>query len=117
MEEQEAWLRGVTGYSFNSSFEQNVNVEFDDCGLQEMYENILEGNIARLEVLLGECQNLESINTQNGKGMTLLHYACDKSDPEMVRILLHVGTDPNVVDKIGRTPLHWTLEGSKLYFN
>jgi len=44
------------------------------------------------------------INTQTDEGYTLLHYAADQGNLEMVRELLKRGADPTLKSKVGSTP-------------
>ena len=38
---------------------------------------------------------------------TALRFAASKNHPEIVKLLLHAGADPTVIDGHGRTPLSW----------
>ena len=68
------------------------------------------------KILLGiTCKDLESelglstaeINVGDSKNMTPLVWATIRNDLQAVKILLAFGAKPNIVDKWGRTPLHF----------
>lgn len=56
-----------------------------------------------------------NINAKNGLlGQTILHYAVIHHNMEAVRMLLNIGVDTNLIDRFGRTPLHYVaLYGAK----
>ena len=51
-----------------------------------------------------------NIMAKDSSQRTLLHVAADKSDLEVVQILLDEGLDPNAADDIGQSPLHKALD-------
>ncbi|KAJ9605133.1 hypothetical protein H2200_010523 [Cladophialophora chaetospira] len=46
------------------------------------------------------------LKTQNGRGRTLLHDACDKGTDDLIEKLLDLGSNPNLQDNKGDTALH-----------
>ena len=48
-------------------------------------------------------RNTAGVNTPGEKGMTALHLAVLKRDPELVKLLLAAGADPDIKDDAGRT--------------
>lgn len=47
------------------------------------------------------------INEKSNYGITALHYS-GFHDAEIAKLLIDNGADPNIVDKLGKTPLHWS---------
>ncbi len=72
---------------------------------QSIYRTACQGNIARLDSLLRET----TINTQDNRGRSLLHWAvaCDKK--EVVDLLVTKGITTNSRDNEGRTPLYMAV--------
>ncbi|TYG79813.1 hypothetical protein ES288_D02G167200v1 [Gossypium darwinii] len=54
------------------------------------------------------CQRIKNSNDPGSclQGCSLLHLACQRSNPVMVELLLQFGADINMRDYHGRTPLH-----------
>jgi ankyrin repeat protein len=52
---------------------------------------------------------VNSLNQQDGDGMTQLHHAVIQSDMEAVKALIEKGADINIRDNYGWTPLHWAV--------
>ncbi len=51
-------------------------------------------------------RNDRSLSTRRSGGKTILHYACGAGCVEVVELLLHLGTDPNVEDRGEHPPLY-----------
>lgn len=47
-----------------------------------------------------------AVDAQDPRGNTLLYYAAEKGQHELVQSLLDLGADPNLANKEGNTPLH-----------
>ncbi len=64
---------------------------------------------------LAEVQSLlnsgSSLTEADATGRTALHHAVRNADPDVARLLLRYGADPNATDHAGRTPLHVAAEG------
>ena len=48
----------------------------------------------------------EEINCSDSRGITALHWAAQRRRPDIVRLLLEHGADPNRCDKVGYSALH-----------
>lgn len=56
-------------------------------------------------------------NIKDSNGCTPLHYACQRSNIKVIKLLLKHGADPNIVSRYGYTPLMYLCksgEGNKL---
>eukprot|EP00794_Sanderia_malayensis_P004801 gene4801-5428_t len=56
-------------------------------------------------------ENGANVEERNNEGQTILHIACSVSDEATVKYLHSVKANPNVHDKLNRTPLHVCTEG------
>ena len=57
------------------------------------------------------------INTQNKKGKTPLHRATKLDNYSITKVLLELGSDPNIKDENGNTALEMALvDGNKMNF-
>ena len=50
------------------------------------------------------------VNDVNGNDQTALHLASDEGSIREVEALLRGGADPNVVDCLGKSPLHYAVK-------
>lgn len=50
-----------------------------------------------------------SLDQQDGDGMTQLHLAVIQADMEAIKALIEKGADINIRDNYGWTPLHWAI--------
>lgn len=58
------------------------------------------------ETLTRALDSKAPVDTADSTGKRPLHLAADRQDPNIVRLLLKRGADPNAVDHTGRTALH-----------
>jgi len=63
-----------------------------------------EGNLERVEELLDEGFNIDEPDVL---GMTLLHWATDRGDENIIRMLARKGANMNIQDGEGQTALHY----------
>ena len=64
----------------------------------------MRGDLAEVRSLLAAGAD---VNAAQGDGMTALHWAADRGDPDLARMLLHAGAAVDPVTRIGSyTPLH-----------
>jgi ankyrin repeat protein len=56
-------------------------------------------------VVMIPLENGADINATTKKRQTLLHWACCREDPLVVKILLEKGADVNALSKCGKSPL------------
>lgn len=78
---------------------QNLNEEF--------FAAVRKGDVAAVKVFLDKGV---SVNEKTRYGATALSYACDRSNVELVKLLLERGADVNVKDTFyGEVPLGWAL--------
>ena len=68
----------------------------------------LAGDKDEIESLLQQGLN---VNEQGAQGRTALHRALGGGHAECARFLIENGADPNKVDALKRTPLHWASMG------
>ena len=52
---------------------------------------------------------------QDNKGLTPLHYACQRGFYDMCDILLTAGSEVNTIDSKGKTPLHYAAARGNVY--
>ncbi|MBA0828505.1 hypothetical protein Goarm_013177, partial [Gossypium armourianum] len=92
-----------------------VNTTFDDVFSVEWYHHVDAQNSSidiQNEHLIqndpSACQRIKNSNDPGSclQGCSLLHLACQRSNPVMVELLLQFGADINMRDYHGRTPLH-----------
>jgi uncharacterized protein len=69
----------------------------------------MRGDAAAVRALL---QQRADVNAAQGDGMTALHWAAERGDAELARLLLDSGANPGAGTRIGRhTPLHVAAKG------
>ena len=56
-------------------------------------------------------QHSIDVNAMNNRSQTALWLACCDGQDELVKILLHVGSNPNITDKDGDSSLHSVING------
>jgi ankyrin len=64
------------------------------------------GDAARLQDLLANVPDRNLVNWRNENGAGLLWGAAAQNRPEVVKLLLENGADPNLATNSGETPLH-----------
>jgi ankyrin repeat protein len=69
-----------------------------------LFTAIKEQDVTALRILL-ELEGFD-INAYDNKGETLLHRAFEKSNPEIVTMLLDNGADVKIMNKMGMRSLH-----------
>jgi len=78
------------------------------------FEKVIKrfGNRAlRLKAVQGYLDAGGDVNCRDEKmNWSLLHFAAEDCNPEIVRLLAARGADMNARDKDGWTPLHWAVE-------
>ncbi len=68
-----------------------------------------EGDLARLKAYLKKWSNKSSINQTDENGMTMLMWACDRGNVELVEYLVGEKADLNLQDADGQTCLHYAV--------
>lgn len=58
--------------------------------------------------------NLDHLNEKDESGMGLIHWAADRGDVAVVRLLLAAGVDVNLLDEDGQTGLHYASSCGKI---
>ena len=78
---------------------------------KNILQAIKSGNQNRIQryLVLGN-----SVNSVDRSGMTLLHYAAEVGQLEMVKFLIKNGADPSFTNEIGNTPMHVGVLNSHL---
>jgi ankyrin repeat protein len=79
---------------------QNIDVNLRNNFSQTPILLTLNNNYIKKLIALGA-----DVNVQDYAGMSPLHYACSKNDPELVDLLLSSGANVNIKDSLGFTPL------------
>ena len=70
-----------------------------------VFDWLKEGNRQRVSCELESDPQL--VNQADESGMFLIHWAADRGDVEMIKLLLDSGSPLNVVDDVGQTALHY----------
>ncbi|MEM9687317.1 MAG: ankyrin repeat domain-containing protein, partial [Bacteroidota bacterium] len=73
---------------------------------QNIFSTVCQGNLSRLDSLLQH----ESINMQDNRGRSLLHWAIGCKKKEVVVILIEKGINVNQEDHQKRTPMHVAVQ-------
>jgi len=79
----------------------------DKCLTEEQLEQVF---VKILASLMKGLDNTDTINSQDGDGFTLLHYACALRYHILASTLIQYGADVNIQDKSGNTPFHWAMK-------
>ena len=64
------------------------------------------GRAGLIRFAIDAVESEPSLAARRFSGRTLLHFACGAGCPDAVALLLRLGTDPNVQDRGGHTPLY-----------
>ena len=81
-----------------------VNFLSSLCGLdQHLWFAAGRGDVDRVRLLLNK--EITNVDESDGAGVTSLFHACHNNHPEVVRLLLEAGADPNRATGSGDTPL------------
>jgi ankyrin repeat protein len=92
--------------TISSEFASASQSDKDDALLKAAWKNDLPGVEAALKAnAIPMAMEMD--------GATALHYAARNDNPEMVKLLLSVGADPNVMNRECRTPLFEAMRGTK----
>lgn len=68
------------------------------------FDFVKEGDLEKLSNVGGLDQHLNSVD---GDGLGLIHWAADRGNTEILQFLLNSGVDINLVDSDGQTALHY----------
>ncbi len=79
---------------------------------QNIYRTACQGNMARLDSLLGRTE----INTQDNRGRSLLHWAVACNQEEVFQQLIKKGITFNLEDDDGTTPLYMAVRFQRMEF-
>ncbi|WP_350290117.1 ankyrin repeat domain-containing protein [uncultured Croceitalea sp.] len=79
---------------------------------QNIYRTACQGNISRLDSLLQKT----TVNTQDNRGRSLLHWAVACNQKEVFGHLLQKGITPNLEDEEGVTPLFMAVRFKRMEF-
>jgi hypothetical protein len=99
---------------FISTNDVSLLEDFD--GFTLLHRSVIAGNKEMTETLLNKIDS----SAKDHLGRTPLHYACIKSDPEIVDLLLKNSSDPFITDKFGKIPADYcrrSLEIRKIFAN
>jgi hemoglobin len=69
------------------------------------------GRTAMIRFVLDVVERDPTLATRRFSGKTLIHFASGAGCAEVVSLLLRLGTDPNILDCGGHTPLYWVANG------
>ncbi|XP_066138875.1 acyl-CoA-binding domain-containing protein 6-like [Euwallacea fornicatus] len=72
---------------------------------KDLLDYIREGDLAKVKGLLSQLK--ESKNVIHQDGMSLIHYAADVGNVELLDLLINEGCDINLQDSEGQTALHY----------
>lgn len=73
---------------------------------KNIFDLVKEGAIEKLLAIL-ECPSNTGINSLDESGLGLIHWASDRGNPEVVKILLENHADIHLKDHDGQTALHY----------
>jgi ankyrin repeat protein len=72
-------------------------------GTARLVDAVRDGNVAAARTLL---RQRVDVNAPDAEGMTALHWAAHRNNPELVQLLLGAGANPNAANRYGVRPLH-----------
>ena len=75
---------------------------------------VQEGNIALAQLLLTESVIKVDVNAVGSDGCTPLTLAVKKKNLEIVRLLLHASSNPNLCDYNGNAPIHYAIHNEDM---
>ncbi|GAB5589492.1 hypothetical protein Unana1_04392 [Umbelopsis nana] len=73
--------------------------------VQDGYFFAREGDVSKLSAYLQNSGS--SISEHDEQGLTMLHYACDRGQLEVVKLLVDRGANVNALTNENETPLHY----------
>ena len=76
---------------------------------QEIHEAVRQGDIERVQSLVGE--NADLVNSKNPDGVAPLHLCASSGNAEIMEYLLEKGADIHIRNKYGWTALHFAAHG------
>ena len=88
----------------------DVSLLEDYDGFTLLHRSVMAGNKEMTENLAGKI----SISAKDHMGRTPLHYACMRSDTEIISLLLKSGGDPFVTDKFGKIPADYCASNPQI---
>ena len=97
------------GYAFNFwqwNFVKEHFISENRAATRRLFEAVKSSDTRGALKALGSGA---SINAQDSKGRTPLHWAVYKNDFTMAGLLLNQGASPNLGNRRNRTPLHWAV--------
>jgi ankyrin repeat protein len=98
----EAGKKGTFGIKCSTLGQNDEIVNTSDC-----FDVCKSGNIDQMKTLLAK--NAHSLNKVDENGMSLLMWACDRGNLDMVKFLTERGADVNLQDNDGQTCLHYAV--------
>lgn len=93
---------------FISTNDVSLLEDFD--GLTLLHRSVIAGNKEMTETLIGKID----ISAKDHIGRTPLHYACMRSDAEIITLLLKSAGDPFVTDKFGKIPADYCAANQQI---
>lgn len=88
----------------------DVSLLEDYDGFSLLHRSVIAGNKEMTESLIGKID----LSSKDHIGRTALHYACMKSDAEIISLILKSGGDPFVIDKFGKIPADYCTSNPQI---
>lgn len=82
----------------------NMDENIDDSD-KTIFDHVKESDLANLNIKLKD--NLELLNETDGDGMGLIHWAADRGDVNILKHLINLNVNINMLDADGQTALHY----------
>ena len=103
--DEETESRKASNLGFRVSCMARTDQELTD-GDKNIFDWLKEGNMDQVSNMLKATPSL--VKQQDEDGMLLIHWAADRGDACMIRMLLDFGSNLNATDELGQTPLHYS---------